>query len=298
LTSSAQAEQLLSFPVVVSPPDRLEAPLADEVLFSQQVRSAGAVTVSRDTSIQVPTRPGAPDSPTVAQGTMFFVAVMETGPAYCAAVVWKKSDLFQSYDIGLCLRDSDADGVFDRQVTFSGSPLNTTRTVYEIAVRQKRPPDWTATAVPYQAAPLAAVPFGELRVSNPRGFPQNYLTLDLCWSKDLVLPVWRERQDPFCGYAIPPGPVASEKGQLFFKPGEPSQELSWGTVKVRLTNQAGDARAIYSSPLSAGRASVALYGKFKRRFDDPGYPVFSIMGGGSAPADHHADGDAQQPSGS
>lgn len=270
VASAAQAAGPI-FPVVVSAPDRIEAPIESGPLFIQAVRPAGAVRATADTQISYVARLvdrkmfGAGGGLTLRGGTVLVQANFDGTTAYCAAVAPKKENLLTFFDLGLCLRDIDADGVFDEQMVFE--PTQRMRTAYEITpgAALGGPPSWTSAKVAYAPMSEADMPRGELRISyratrvSVRG--RGELRLELCWPEAVVVPGAVKSGQALCGILAPAGTAVARQGDEARHHSREAgdQTLAWGRVAVRLTNRT----ARYEAPWPAGAGVVGLLGAFR-----------------------------------
>lgn len=277
------------FPVVVAAPAAVETPIGSGRLFTQAVRPASAVRTTSDNQISyvarlVDRKMFGGGGLTLPANTLFVQATFDGQTAYCAAVAPKKENLLTFFDVGLCLRDRDADGVFDEQMVFE--PTQRMRTAYEITpgAALGGPPSWAPAKVAYAAVAAADVPSGELRISyeasriNVRG--RGALRLELCWPDVLVVPGAVKAGQALCGILAPAGAMVARQGDevRFHARGTSDQTLAWGRVAVRLT----DTTARYEAPWPAGASVVGLLGAF--RIPNEYKYQQSIFGIGPAPA--------------
>lgn len=284
--ATAQAGPIL-FPVVVAEPVERERPLPDDgPLFTQKVRSETAVRVARDAAIAYRPRildrkvfGGAAGGLTLRAGTVFVEARLVDGRAYCAAVAPRKENLLTFFDVGLCLRDGDVDGVFDQQLVFE--PTQRIRTPYEVTeAAALGAVVWEPTQVAYEALRPEAIPAGEVRITY-RSMPVGVrgraaLRPQLCWPAELVLPGAAKDGEPLCSILLPPGFRLPRIGEdvAYQQRGAAEQTISWGAVSVRLSDRAG----AYVAPLPAGPGEVFQAGALRNRGDAKFQQSIQVIG--------------------
>jgi opacity protein-like surface antigen len=134
---------------------------------------------------------GSDSSITLPAGTILVMAVAKDGELFCTAASEGEDSGMTFYDVGYCVRDTDNDGIFDRELVIEQNPWRV-RVAYEIVSTHGAA--WRPTKLAYQ--PVEDVPSAQIRfsyhLSKDSGWlfkvkARAYYSGSMEWSEALVL---------------------------------------------------------------------------------------------------------------
>jgi hypothetical protein len=166
--ASAQERRSLAFPVMIAPAETTQGPVAhNDVPVRQPFRSLRAVRLAAPLSITYRPRvldrkftAGGQRTVQVAPDRILVAALDDEGELYCTAATDRPDGMLTFFDVGVCLRDADRDGVFERQLLIE--PTSRIRTAYEIAIDKEAA--WAPSQAAYAPVPAAEIPAGDVRL--------------------------------------------------------------------------------------------------------------------------------------
>jgi hypothetical protein len=248
----AEKPRTLAFPIAILPPSQTHwAHVASQaIIASQPFRSLEAIRIKSELPVQVRVKTldrkftsGGSTGASLPAGSIFVLALDGGLQVYCAATASRKDGWATYYDVGVCLRDDNADGVFDQ--IRAAQPNLRVRTPYEITI--EKDDVWSPISVAYERLQPDDIPVGAFRV---RFFHQKGLLstdrpdarLDLCWAPDTVYPQGKEGSRELCSQLewpnVQPG-VAKDTRELTAPVGQ-AETVAWGPLQLRLTRNVDD----------------------------------------------------------
>jgi len=177
-----------------------------QIVLSQPLRPVAAVRTEKDVAVHFKSgigqglTPGGPDWDfTIPAGAILIGAISDRKQVYCASKSLQDS-FFVHYDVGLCLRDDNDDGIFDSLVAVDGGLL---RIRSPIEIKYLEDGATQQAAVPYTKLDRSAIPTFDIRISYQ--YRGNFLTklpqldLGICWPESLPLSTEGVTTDVTCG---------------------------------------------------------------------------------------------------
>jgi hypothetical protein len=193
------------FPVVIEAATLTggDALKPQDVFYEQTLRSAKAVRLKSDLHLTYKTHsrfwgslaPASDNPLTVKAGQLFVVAQRAQIEIYCTTVSDRTGDtLGRVYEIAVCLKDGDKDGVFDAALNFESYPYRA-RVPYEIGAFWRD--DWQAVSAGYEALAPAEIPAVRLTfryrlhtvesaILSALGVRTAHLETAICWPEALL----------------------------------------------------------------------------------------------------------------
>ncbi|HKY19556.1 MAG TPA: hypothetical protein VJL82_11535 [Rhizomicrobium sp.] len=187
---------------------------------------------------------------TVPAGTVFLSTIFEKNLYFCSAQALQNSFLWGVVEVGVCLRDSDGNGVADQQVVLKNDlgriGAERLRNIFELFGEQKDVPV-TPVSITYEKIPAQSLPALDLKMSvGPSGGlfrrSRGVVVLQICVPPEIsTVPKdgvrcayidWKETDvvDTISG-TIANGTVQFDKDVA---------EVKWGPVTLLLQRQAGE----------------------------------------------------------
>jgi hypothetical protein len=238
---ASAAPDPLTFPVIISAPDRTVAPATKRgVLFSQALHGRAFIARADEND---PTAP------------RYFEGAVGGFKVYCAALPFRIAILLRNQKPSArCYRDDDQDSIFDSEAgIITASPR---ATPFELRVEEVTHATWREVRLPYIRASTA--PAGRLEVRfqpSAAGPLPAVLETRLCWDKP-------SGGGSICRFVILPGQrfLNHDDAVRRTKPTERWRELQWGELTVAVKLVQPDPIAEFRKPLPPGDAQLTLGG--------------------------------------
>lgn len=208
----------LGFPVIIEAPTIVGGQnIKDgEALYEQVVQSPKAVRLAQAHTFKYSPRTldrvnvgGGETAITLAAGTILVVADDKSGEMYCTAASEGKDSWVTFYDVGYCLRDTDNDGIFDKEIVIEQTPWRV-RVAYEILGTGAGV--WKDIKLPYERLEVSQIPEIRFRLSyhytiRRSGLfgtvktPSAYYSCHLVWPATLALSTPHENSGSGAAFA-------------------------------------------------------------------------------------------------
>lgn len=218
-----------------------------DVVFAQPLRPAAAIRTKVDFSVRFPAMMRDPIDLTIPAQTIFVKAVVLGDEFYCTSRVAYPAGWRGWADAGLCLVDTQNDGVFNSLYTITQRNWRI-RSPYELIRRELRQP--ASVNVAYEKLPPEQIPVLELRgrFHNDGSLfsgGTETISLGLCWPPELTI------SDPDTNYysascALTDWPashrprndedIVAGRHSISLKEGR-KDLLTWGPVSIAVTGR-------------------------------------------------------------
>uniref|UniRef100_B0SVI5 Uncharacterized protein n=1 Tax=Caulobacter sp. (strain K31) TaxID=366602 RepID=B0SVI5_CAUSK len=276
--ADAPENKSVAFPVQVEAPETTEGDgsAADGGVFRQRIRSLKAVELrANDVAEYQPAildrkfAKGGVRAVPISAGDIFVLALSGTGEMYCRAGADRPQGGLTFYDVTVCYRDADQDGVFESRAIVE--PHTRTRTAYELVGLGDAV--WTPVSIPYAALPADRIPSGELRIDQYRRdkSKEAVANVHVCWPAALTYDVvGKGKITETCGSALwnATGGLENKNGSAVLATNKSGpQTVTWGPLQASFAFDGQALKVSVQKYFSPG-PSIAYVAGFMRSTGD------------------------------